>query len=316
MLFTTFSVEKSLLYYKGGEFSAHNSWCHRRMFHKGDYELILCLKGPIYLQVGDKQLTLQANEIAIIPPFTQMFGYRDSTSPVDFYWLHFFSQTKESIFEADEAAMLSEIKTNKNSKHRLSLPLHFELRDYEGATILIHQILSIHNELSSIEERDYLVSALLIQLYKSYFNRLDVQGNSSKIDDMKEWIRANMASDLTVAKIATNMHLNVDYLTRLFKKCTGMTTLQYLNHVKIEVAILLLIRTEMPIKQVADAAYFNDPKVFMHRFKSSTGLSPSEYRKAYNLIHLNNPHVDPQIPIPKRIADSIDYIPENGNVPE
>ncbi|MFT8742306.1 helix-turn-helix domain-containing protein [Lentilactobacillus hilgardii] len=77
---------------------------------------------------------------------------------------------------------------------------------------------------------------------------------------------------------------------------------------------MLLIRTEMPVKQVAYNSYFNDPKVFMRRFKSSTGLSPSEYRKSYNLIHLNNPHVDLQIP--KRIADSIDYIPENGDISE
>lgn len=316
MLFTTFSVGKPLLYYKGGEFSAHGTWRHRQVYHKGDYELILCLKGPIYLQVGDQRVVLHPNDILLIPPFTPMFGYQDSTDPVDFYWLHFFSQHKETIFDAEVAAVLSEIKTNKNSKHQLSLPLHFPLPDYESATILIHQILSIHNELSSIEERDYLVSALLIQLYKSYFNRLDVPSDRSKINDMKEWIRANMSSTLTVAEIADNVHLNVDYLTRLFKKWTGMTTLQYLNHVKIEVATLLLIRTEMSVKQIADAAYFNDPKVFMRRFKSSTGLSPSEYRKAYNLIHLNNPHVDPQIPLPKRIADSIDYIPENGDIPE
>jgi hypothetical protein len=33
------------------------------------------------------------------------------------------------------------------------------------------------------------------------------------------------------------------------------------------------------------------------------------------MIHHNNPHVDPQIPVPKRIEDTIDYIPENGDLP-
>jgi hypothetical protein len=67
---------------------------------------------------------------------------------------------------------------------------------------------------------------------------------------------------------------------------------------------------------VAEAAYFNDPKVFMRHFKATTVLSPSEYRLANSRIHLNNPNVDPQIPIPKRIADKINYIPENGDIPE
>lgn len=276
MLFSTFTMEKNLLYYKGGEFLAHKGWHHRRMYHKGDYALILCIKGPIYLQIGDQRYTLNAHE--------------------------------------DD--MTEKVKASTSKKRQIFLPRYFKLADYEEATILIHQILSIHNELSFIEERDYLVSALLIQLYKSYFNRPDANEDSSRINSLKEWIRANMSSTLTVAEIADRSHLNPDYLTRLFKQCTGLTTLQYLNHVKIEVATLLLIRTDMSIKQIADNSYFNDPKVFMRRFKSATGLSPTEYRKSYNLIHLNNPHVDPQIPIPKRIADSIDYNPENGDIPE
>ncbi|WP_035178455.1 AraC family transcriptional regulator [Lentilactobacillus farraginis] len=316
MLFSTFNIAKTLLYYKGGEFLAHGPWKHRRMYHKGDYELILCIKGPIYLQIGDRRITLNDHEVLFVPPFTTMYGYQNSKGDVDFYWLHFFSQYREDVFESEEEQMVSEVKTNKQSKRKIFLPMHFKLSDYEEATILIHQILSIHNELSFIEERDYLVSALLIQLYKSYFNHPDSSDESSRINAIKEWIRANMSSTLTVEEIAENVNLNADYLTRLFKRCTGMTTLQYLNHIKIEVATLLLIRTEMPVKQVAFNSYFNDPKVFMRRFKSSTGLSPSEYRKSYNLIHLNNPHVDPQIPIPKRIADSIDYIPENGDIPE
>lgn len=316
MLFSTFTMEKTLLYYKGGEFLAHRGWHHRRMYHKGDYELILCIKGPIYLQIGDMRYTLNAREVLIVPPFTTFYGYQDSPGDVDFYWLHFFSQHKEDTVTANEDDMTATIKSSSSKKRQIFLPLYFKLADYEEATILIHQILSIHNELSFIEERDYLVSALLIQLYKSYFNRPDANEDSSRISSLKEWIRANMSSTLTVAEIAERSHLNPDYLTRLFKHCTGMTTLQYLNHVKIEVATLLLIRTDMSIKQIADNSYFNDPKVFMRRFKSATGLSPTEYRKSYNLIHLNNPHVDPQIPIPKRIADSIDYIPENGDIPE
>lgn len=316
MLFSTFTIEKPLLYYKGGEFIANGPWRHRRMYHKSDYEMILCIKGPIYLQIGDRREALNAHEVLLVPPFTPMFGYQDSQGSVDFYWLHFFSQHREDTFESEEDEVVSEVKTNKNAKRKIYLPMKFKLVDYEEATILIHQILSIHNELSFIEERDYWVSALLIQLYKSYFNKSKSDEDSSRISYMKEWIRANMSSTLTVAEIADRVHLNPDYLTRLFKHYTGMTTLQYLNHVKIEVATLLLIRTQMPIKQIAFNSYFNDPKVFMRRFKSSVGLSPSEYRKSYNLIHLNNPHVDPQIPIPKRIADSIDYIPENGDIPE
>lgn len=317
MLFSTFTLSKTLLFYKGGEFKDEGPWQHKEMFHKGDYELIFCINEPLYLEVGQKRLVLHKNEILIVPPFTKMVGYKKSTD-IDFYWLHFFSQQPEQLLNVQAQDLFPRVQ-NKDTDHtdkELYLPLVFKLVDADQTTILIHQILSIHNELSFIEERDYLVSALLIQLYNTYWHNFDPDNESSRIDNVKEWIRANITNDLTVAEIADKVHLNPDYLTRLFKKYTGMSTLKYLNHIKIEVATLLLIRTEMSIKEIAYNSYFNDPKVFMRKFKAEMGLSPSEYRKCNNSIHLNNPHVDPQIPIPKRIADSIDYIPENGSLPE
>ena len=111
-----------------------------------------------------------------------------------------------------------------------------------------------------------------------------------------------------------NLNLNSDYLTRLFKKYLSLTTLQYLNHLKIQTAILLLTRTKNSVQNTAYDAYFKNPKVFMRRFKLETGLTPTKYRKNYKPIHLNNPHIDPQIPLPKRVSDFLDSIPENGNL--
>ncbi|MFT8595733.1 MAG: AraC family ligand binding domain-containing protein, partial [Lentilactobacillus hilgardii] len=87
MLFSTFNIAKTLLYYKGGEFLAHGPWKHRRMYHKGDYELILCIKGPIYLQIGDRRVTLQHNEVIFVTPLTPKYGDLPSNDARCFYWL-------------------------------------------------------------------------------------------------------------------------------------------------------------------------------------------------------------------------------------
>ena len=316
MRFFTFTLEKSVLFYKGGEFIAESQWQHRQMYHKGDYELIVCIKGPVYLEIDSEEYTLNEDDVLIVPPFTKFGGFKDSPDGADFYWLHFFSQFKEDTYHKDEAVVAAELRNQKSTHHQISLPSQFKLSDSRQILVLIHQILSIRDELAYVEERDFLTSALLIRLFKQFLNQYQPDEETTRMNYLKEWIRAHMSSSLSVNQIANCVHLNPDYLTRLFKKHTGMTTLQYLNHLKIEVASLLLVRTEMPIKKIADYAYFSDDKTFMRRFKTETGLTPSEYRNSYNMIHLNNPHVDPQIPIPKRIADSIDYIPENGDIPE
>ncbi|WP_283678347.1 AraC family transcriptional regulator [Lentilactobacillus sp. Marseille-Q4993] len=316
MQFFTFTLEKTLLFYKGGEFITDSAWHHRSMRHKGDYELIVCIRGPIYIEVEGQQFTIEKGEAFIVPPFSEFFGYKDSPEGADFYWVHFFSQFKERSFTANVEELASELRNKKSTHHQISLPIHFKLNDDRQVMVLIHQILSTRDEISYIEERDFLCSAMMVRIFKLFLNAYEPNEEQTKINYLKEWIRANISCQLTVQQIADRVHLNPDYLTRLFKKYTGMTTLQYINHLKIEVASLLLVRTELPIKQIADYAYFSDDKTFMRRFKHETGLTPSEYRNSYNRIHLNNPHVDPQIPIPKRIADSIDYIPENGDIPE
>jgi AraC-like DNA-binding protein len=314
MRFFSFTLDKSMLFYKGGEFVSHKPWRHKPMYHKGDYELIICIKGPIHIAVEQQRFSLQEHDVLVLPPFTHFHGFEDSKQGIDFYWFHFFTRQREATIDGRPEQILADLSTRDSEHQQIVLPMYFRLPDDKQSLVLIHQILSVHADIAYVDERDFLTSALLIKLFKAFASQ-HTSDESAKINYIKEWIRANITSTLTVAEIADSVHLNPDYLTRLFKKYTGMTTLQYLNHLKLEVASLLLVRTEMPIKQIAGESYFNDSKIFTRKFKSETGLSPTEYRNCYNMIHHNNPHVDPQIPVPKRIEDTIDYIPENGDLP-
>lgn len=312
MKFFSFNIDKPLLYYKGGEFVCNQTWSHKPMFHQGDFELIVGLSGQLHLTIESDAITIEPHDVLLIPPYTHFKGTSPSQN-IDFYWLHFFVQSTFNSFEADEDQTIKAFTSKSTPDKTVLLPTFFKLDDYEPIAVLLHQILSVTVRPPSVDTRDFLVSALLIQISQSYLSQLHPFGESNRINSLKEWIRANMSSSLTVAKIADQAHLNVDYLTRLFKKYEGITTLQYLNQLKIDVAMLLLTRTEMSIKEIAENAYFTDPKIFMHRFKSQTGVSPTQYRNTYNTIHLNNPHVDPQIPLPKQLSDSIDPVAENGN---
>ncbi len=305
MQYFSFSLEKPVLYYMSGEFSVNDPWKHRRLNHKGDYEIILCLRGPMYMQVGSQKYTVNAHQVLIIPPFTDYFGYQKNSTGADFYWLHFFPQTKVTSFKANSDDIISRLKTNKSGNHLVTLPVFFDLPDFEDVTVTIHKILASGKHVTYMEKRDFLMSALLVELFEAYVSQNSADEENAKIDYIKEWIRAHMSSTLNVEAVANSINLNRDYLTRIFKRNTGLTVLQYINKQRIDVASTLLVRTEMSVKEIAYSSYFTNPKIFMRRFKMETGLSPSEYRELYNTIHLNNTHVDPFIPVPSRIVDSI-----------
>ena len=315
MRFCSFDLSIPVSFYKGGEFTADEPWQHNPMYHNGDYELFLCIEGPIYLQIEGERTQLNKNDVLLIPPYTQFAGYKDSQKKVDFYWLHFFAHGDEAHFEISEQEILRTLQKETDTKHRIALPLKFQIQDSYKTIIDIYKILSLKAKYSYIDERDYLTSVLLIELSKIYQEQKIAATNQDSTNYVKEWIRANMSANLTVAEIAGQFNLNVDYLTRIFKRNTSMTIKQYLTYLKINTAKVLLLRTKMSVKQIAVEAFFHDSKVFMRSFKKKVGITPSEYRRSYALIHLNNPHIDPQIPIPKRIEDSVEYIPNNGDLP-
>ena len=314
MRYFSFTLDKPVLYYKGGEFVSKEIWQHQPVNHKGDYEIILCMKGNISVQINNEQFIIRPHEVMIVPPYTDFCGCRPSNPPVDFYWLHFFSQFKERAFNSSTNNVLKEWLTHASSRQQLVLPRVFKPDNVDQIAVQIHQILAIQDNPVILGQRDFLTSALLIQLFDSYSAHEKEAHEGGKMRFIKEWIRVNMSSELSVDEIAMAVQLSPDYLTRLFKQSMGITTLQYLTRLKIEVATLLLVRTEMSVKEIADYAYFNDAKTFMRRFRAQVGMSPTEYRRSYTSIHLNNPHVDPQIPLPKEVSDLITYIPENGTV--
>jgi len=65
-------------------------------------------------------------------------------------------------------------------------------------------------------------------------------------------------------------------------RCTGKTFKTWLNEYRIKEAVRLLSDKDNPnisIETVAWDAGFNDRKTFHRIFKSTTGLSPTDFKK-------------------------------------
>jgi len=89
---------------------------------------------------------------------------------------------------------------------------------------------------------------------------------------------AQIAYDWTLAELADQLHLAPNYLGRLFKSATGLPPMAYLAHYRMEIAAVLLGRTDQPVAQVGEAVGCTDQNYFARRFKAHYGLSPSTYR--------------------------------------
>lgn len=87
----------------------------------------------------------------------------------------------------------------------------------------------------------------------------------------------NIYEDLSVKEVANTFSFNSDHLTLLFKKKLGMSTIRYLNTLKLNKAKELLCTTNKTIKEISYELKFKDEKYFMKLFKNYEGITPSKF---------------------------------------
>lgn len=99
------------------------------------------------------------------------------------------------------------------------------------------------------------------------------------IENVKHIINQNFSDDLSLTYISDCVFTNPSYLSRIFKKCTGIALSSYINQVRIAKAKLLLLDTDNLVIDIATACGFNNIPHFNLVFKESEGITPTQFRK-------------------------------------
>lgn len=77
---------------------------------------------------------------------------------------------------------------------------------------------------------------------------------------------------------ADKLNITPDYLSRIVKRISGRTVIDYINQMLIMEASWLLKNSDNTITQVADALHFADSASFSKFFARLKGMTPKEYR--------------------------------------
>lgn len=312
------NIERPLAYYKCGQFVSDEGWKHKKMNMEKDYELIIGLKETIYVQVGEQRYEIKHGDVLLIQPQVEYFGYAPSIAGASFFWLHFIPRAG-IVAEAGDVfanrllgSTLTEQRDETNAY--VCLPDFFSLTYLDKPLMLMKQILDISNtSYYSTYAVDYLVTALMIELTDKYMepllhHQLLNKEHNQKFMQILEWIRVNIYHDLTVQKVADTFCFNSDHLTRLFKKNLGMSTIRYINTLKLSLVKELLCTTNQSIKEIAYELHFRDEKYLMKLFKNYVGMTPTQFRDTYTNTYINTVTVDPDIPLPPHLREDSSLI--------
>lgn len=108
----------------------------------------------------------------------------------------------------------------------------------------------------------------------------------SVVDKVKGYISEHLEEDISREDIANYVYLNPDYLTRIFKKETGLSISEYLLNQRLDMAAGLLVNTDMPVHVIAGRIGYANFSHFSRMFKKHRQLNPVDYRNKYQTASL------------------------------
>lgn len=112
-----------------------------------------------------------------------------------------------------------------------------------------------------------------------YSSRKHLGHSQDTMQDVLGYIERNLARGISLDDAAEHCHISSAYLSRLFKKNTGINFVAYVTERRMSLAKELLTQSDFSVTAIALELSYNDVQYFYKTFKKAFGLSPTEFRK-------------------------------------
>jgi AraC family transcriptional regulator len=104
-----------------------------------------------------------------------------------------------------------------------------------------------------------------IELYKRLSRAMDV-------------LRSGFCGEISLDQLAAEACISKYHFLRLFRMAYGLSPYQYIQHLRLEKARILLTNSLIPITDLAGLLGFDNSQSFSRLFFQRTGLYPTQYR--------------------------------------
>lgn len=103
-----------------------------------------------------------------------------------------------------------------------------------------------------------------------------------RISKLLERIEADLLSgeEIVIEHYSDSLGVSRGYFFDLFKRTTGLSPIQYINHFRISRAKEDLLSSNLSIMQIAEKYHFSSIHYFSRTFRKHTGQSPQSFRES------------------------------------
>ncbi len=248
-------------------------------YHKHNgYELYLFLAGNVNYYIEEKGFHLNRGTLLAIKP--------DEFHRAEWLDKHVY----ERAFINITSSYMEKLTTNTTDlavcfNHRpTNEPNIFILNEQEiqDFLLLLHEL---ERHSNSEEYASDILAHMTLQKILIYINQLYRKDKHVQFPNIMpelisktlKYIEEHLSDDLTLENIATIFHYNGTYISRYFKKITGLSLHEYIVNKRLERAKQYLESGVLPFEACLKAG-FNDYSNFAKTFKKHFGFSPKKYQ--------------------------------------
>ena len=235
-------------------------------------QIVITLFGKGAIQIADKKFELLPGKAFLHnhnDPDICYYYPADSKTPWRFLWFAFYG--------ANSSELVSEI----NRKHGY-------LFDVPADSPLLKQLKKYKNYAGVIQilppfEGARLVYASLENLCQPHSENPQPGSHHFLVNELQNMIAADPAAELQVEKLAAHFNVSREHLSRIFCDETGVTLHEYIIRFRLKLAVDLLRRTRLSLKEIAARCGWNDYSNFYRIFIKRFQCSPLDIRSGSSI---------------------------------